>query len=892
MKNVHIISHSHWDREWYMPFEYHRAYLVKLIDDCLELFEKDPDFKCFHLDGHTALIEDYLEIRPQNGEKIAKYVSEGRFGVGPWYVLQDEFLTSGEANIRNLLVGTDIAKKLGRLTRVGYFPDAFGNAGQMPQILSQAGMRGIAFGRGVKAIGADNEVFEDSEYASRYSEIYWQSPDGTKLPSVVFMNWYSNGMEIPTENVEEYWERTLENVERYASTDELLLMNGCDHQPVQKDLSEAIKKAKEKYPDYNFIHSNFNDYIDACIKNMPKDMRPVVGELIGQDTDGWYNLTNTCSANVDLKIMNRKCELLLEAVAEPLSVMASTVGCEYPHDMLLYSWKTLMKNHPHDSICGCSCDEVNAEMKTRFDKSRQSAEIIIKNNLEYISRHIDITGFEGYDATFAVFNTMSAKRSRVVDCEVDVRRHYCANGREMHEKLKEFAETLYKGEYILVDENGQEICCSISDIREAFDYDLPEQKFRKPYVAERLCVSFLAEDVPSMGYKVYGLKKTDKVKAKPQYTENVLENKYLKATINSDGTVDLFHKETGKIYRELLRFEDTGDTGHEYTYVPTVGESILSGDRPAKIELTKNEEYVTEYKVTVEMEIPESGDEATKRASTHHYPIFEREESGRSDKLVTLTVTSYISLAKDGKRLDVKTEVTNNAKDHRLRVLFPTGLDATTHKAESVFESVKRNNDHKATWEYPSGCEHQQGFVTMCDQKGGLSVANIGLYEYETVGNTIAVTLLRAVGELGDWGVFPTELSQVQKELTFEYSIVPFKDEDGIYRELSEFQYPMISTQVFESAEKTLEKEILCWSGNGIKQTAFKKKMGGNDIIARWTNYTHKPQVLTVSKTSVIDNLYRSNVAEEELEALKCDGEKWEITLKPYEILTLGTKKA
>jgi len=889
MKNVHVISHSHWDREWYMPFEYHRSYLVELIDNCIQLFETDPDFLGFHLDGHTALVEDYLEIRPQNAEKIEKLVKAGKFSVGPWYVLQDEFLTSGEANVRNLLVGMDIAKKLGKITRVGYFPDAFGNVGQMPQILSQAGMHGIAFGRGVKAIGLDNEILAESEYASKYSEIFWQSPDGTKLPTVVFMNWYSNGMEIPTENIEEYWDRTLKNVEQYASTDELLLMNGCDHQPVQKNLSEALKMAREKYPDYNFIHSNFNDYMEKCRDAMPKDMKPVVGELIGQDTDGWFSLVNTCSSNVDLKIANRKGELILEAVAEPLSVMASTLGEEYPHDMLLYSWKTLMKNHPHDSICGCSCDEVNAEMKIRFDKSRQAAEMVIRKDLEIIKEHIDVSGFSGFDATFAVLNTMSGRRNRLVECDIDVKRLYCRNMKQLHETIRDYK--VYDGEYELVDESGKVISCTVTNRRGQFDYDLPEQSFRKPYIAERVTISFLAEDVPSLGYKVYGLRKTVKFGENPiPLKENVLENKYIKATINSDGTINLVNKKTGREYKEILRFEDTGDMGHEYTYIPTEGTPILSGNTLAKIELIRNEEFAVEYKVTVEMEIPEEGDEAVKKAQTNLMPIKER-IGGRSDNTVTLEIVSYITLAKDSKRLDIKTTLTNTAKDHRLRVLFPTGLSTKTHRAESVFEAAKRNNAHKSGWTYPSGCEHQQGFVTMCDGLDGLAVCNTGLYEYETMDNTIAVTLLRAVGELGDWGVFPTELSQVQKELTFEYSVVAFEKEEDIISELAEFQYPMPTVQVFSYSGKKLTNEILSWSGKGLKQTAIKQKMGGDDIIARWTNYTDKEQVLTIQKSAVICNLYRSNIVEEKLETLKDDGEKWQITVKPYEILTLGTEK-
>ena len=94
---VHIISHSHWDREWYLPFEKHRVKLIELMDNAMELFEKDERYRNFHLDGQTIVLDDYLEIRPENREKLKKYVQEGRFHVGPWYILQDEFLTSGEA---------------------------------------------------------------------------------------------------------------------------------------------------------------------------------------------------------------------------------------------------------------------------------------------------------------------------------------------------------------------------------------------------------------------------------------------------------------------------------------------------------------------------------------------------------------------------------------------------------------------------------------------------------------------------------------------------------------------------------------------------------------------------------------------------------------------------
>jgi len=159
-KTVHIISHSHWDREWYRAFERHRMKLIDLIDESMDLFDQDSGFQNFH--------------------------------AGPWYILQDEFLTSPESNIRNLLIGMQEAEEFGKACKIGYFPDAFGNAGQMPQILKQAGMEAIVFGRGVKPVGFDNMAL-GGEYESFYSEMMWESPDGSSLPGLLKLQqsvWY------------------------------------------------------------------------------------------------------------------------------------------------------------------------------------------------------------------------------------------------------------------------------------------------------------------------------------------------------------------------------------------------------------------------------------------------------------------------------------------------------------------------------------------------------------------------------------------------------------------------------------------------------------------------------------------------------------------------------
>ena len=226
-------------------------------------------------------------MRPEKREQVEKCVREGKIQTGPWYILQDEFLTSGEACVRNLQVGMQEAARYGAIGNVGYFPDAFGNAGQMPQVLKQAGMDAVVFGRGVKPIGPNNEV-TGGQYESTYSEMMWASPDGTKLPGILFANWYNNGVEVPVDEAEAkvYWDKKLADARRFAATHQLLMMNGCDHQPLQKDITEAIRVARKLYPDIEFIHSDFKTYVKAMEKEISENFSTVKGELTSQETDG------------------------------------------------------------------------------------------------------------------------------------------------------------------------------------------------------------------------------------------------------------------------------------------------------------------------------------------------------------------------------------------------------------------------------------------------------------------------------------------------------------------------------------------------------------------------------------------------------------------------------
>ncbi len=907
---VHIISHSHWDREWYMAFEKHRMKLVELIDETMKLFAEDASFRSFHLDGQTIVLDDYLEIKPENRGKLEKYVREGRFQAGPWYILQDEFLTSGEANVRNLLTGMREAEKFGKVCRIGYFPDAFGNAGQMPQLLKQAGMKAVVFGRGVKPVGFDNKLVEGGEYESAYSEMNWESPDGSSLLGILFANWYNNGAEIPTdpEKAKAFWDERLTKARAFAGTRQLLFMNGCDHQPVQRDLSEAIKVAESLYPDIEFVHSDFESYVEAVASELEDKITTVQGELTSQETDGLWTLVNTASSRVDLKQRNRACETALELEAEPLSVMAYLCGRAYPKELLCYGWKKLLQNHPHDSICCCSVDEVHAEMKTRFDKSLQVAESISGESLQAVAGQIDTSCF-GQDAgqsVFAVFNSTAFERTGMVSAQLN----YIRSDKRILTEGYEEVDQIAIPALALFDAEGNPVAARIEDMGSWFGYDLPDDRFRQPYMARKLKVTFEAKQVPAFGYRAYVLReKEEEAEQFPREKHSmaygfdkadvgcpVLENDYLRVEINEDGSYTLTEKSHGRRYSNMGYYEDTGDIGNEYVYVQDGRkETVVTKGGKAEVVLEEDSPFRAVCRIEHCMEVPKGAEGLLCEEQIRCVEVYQR-KAGRSQSKTALHITTRLILEKSAKGLKVETAITNTAKNHRVRVILPTGLAAESHYADTLFDVVKRPNRRPKTWKNPSGCDRQHNFAAISDGEDGILAANIGLYEYEILpgqDNAIALTLLRAVGEMGDWGYFPTPDAQMQGSHTLSYCIIPFRGQEWTkaFQAARQFQTELKSCQIQPGAAGKLPPvhSFFSWKGEGLNLTGMKQKEDSEDIIVRYVNSTEEPVVLYVEHRDWMKTAYRSNVVEENLGALT-EGEdgSYQVTVRPHEILSVG----
>lgn len=888
-KEVYIISHSHWDREWYMAYEQHHMRLIELIDDLLELFEVDPSFNSFHLDGQTIILDDYLQVRPEKRQAIQQAINEGKLRIGPFYILQDDFLISSESNVRNMLIGMEESRKWGTPVMLGYFPDTFGNMGQTPQLMKQAGISAAAFGRGVKPIGFDNQVLEAENYSSQYSEMWWKGPDQTAIFGLLFANWYSNGNEIPVEKEAAlaFWKQKLADAEQYASTNHLLMMNGVDHQPVQKDISKAIHLANELFPDYEFIHSNFTDYLEAVQKDVPEDLGSVEGELTSQETDGWYTLANTASARVYLKQWNTKVQRQLENITEPLATMAYEVSGNYPHDQLDYAWKTLMQNHPHDSICGCSVDSVHREMIPRFEKADEVGKYLAQDSLEQLTAAIDTTGFPKDSFPFVIVNTAGMDKTGEAEITIELERKRFAEG--IPEQLYQELENLPKRKYHVETKSGATIPAILSEETVQFGYDLPKDRFRVPYMARMIKVTLPLENMPAFSWETFALvegeAKAEEKETMIHQSGRIIENGPLHLTIEKNGTITMEDRKNKRKLNNLHIFEDIGDIGNEYIFKqPFCDQPILSSNKEnSEVKVLVDTPEIAKISILQEMEIPVSADERLEKEQ-QMVVEFRYRKAERSKEKRILQIKTIMTIRKDSKKIDFETTLDNQMKDHRLRVLFPTKLHVEHHEADSIFEVVKRPNHVSKSWENPTNPQHQQAFVNIHDEEYGVTVGNFGLNEYEvTEDGQIAVTLLRSVGELGDWGYFPTPEAQCLGEHRFNYSIELHGPEEKFSTYLHAYaaQIPF-STQQIKHHEGTLisKQQYLTIKSETFAITALKRSKFSDKVVVRGFNMSSHLEKLEITKDNgktVILNLLEEPTKQAVVPIIQ-----------PYEIRTIG----
>jgi mannosylglycerate hydrolase len=439
MSTIHLVSHTHWDREWYLTFQQFRLKLVHLIDSLLDILENDPEYDYYLLDGQAILLEDYLQIRPNREGDLVRFIKNGRLLIGPWYISPDEFLLSPESHVRNLLEGNRLCLKYGAKMSVGYLPDTFGHIGQMPQILQGFRIDSACMWRGI----SDQPL-----------ELDWRSPDGSSVLLSYLRESYGNAANLSTDDPARFINEVQElnaSLLPFSITGQILLMHGIDHMEPSKNLSSAIHAYHQQSLKDELRFSSLPLYFDAlrsCISASGIKPSIISGEL--RSPKSAPLLPNVLSTRIWLKQYNYACENELTKWVEPLSVWAylldsfssgqlsdhSNNNHPYLSDQqaaIRSAWKLLMHCHPHDSICGTSIDQVNKEMQVRFDQVDQISQELIAQNLQRICNHVNTTfphlagdKNRGQDILSAilVFNPNDQPQSGLIDLNITLADHY------------------------------------------------------------------------------------------------------------------------------------------------------------------------------------------------------------------------------------------------------------------------------------------------------------------------------------------------------------------------------------------------------------------------------------------------------------------------------------
>jgi len=889
---LHAVTMTHWDREWYMDFQKTRLKLVHLIDGLLDILEGDPSFHSFMMDGQTLPLTDYLAVRPQNRERLTRHIRAGRILIGPWYILPDEILITGETHIRNYLLGSRVAADFGaEKMQVGYLPDSFGHPSQMPQILSGLGMDTIVFWRG-------------STPETDRSEFFWRAPDGTKVLTILMPDGYGTGAELSDDpdataaRLDQY----IENFHKYATTEHIYLSNGGDHLEPPPYLSKVLREAGGRMKNGSVRHTALPAFIRTLRRSLGDGLKEVSGELCGASRS--ILLLSTLSTRTYLKQANHDAARLLENELEPMFALAALDGHAYPRDELTLAWKYLMENQPHDSICGCSIDAVHEDMLFRFRQVREIGGALYQQAKAHYLR-IDTSSIPG-GAALAVFNAAGSARTDYVEATVDFDARPTmmldfsrtdAAGRYPRPCVDNSAEALREAPTgVRVFDGERELPAVLIEAKVSNYMDLGYRRFPHQYNVNRCAIGFVAEDVPAMGYKtlriepVYG-GKAPEAAGGPAF----IENGFFK--VEPDlvlGAITVTDKRSGRVLKGLGRLSDGGDCGDEYTYCPPDRDRIAF---PAPETLSARVVEKSAARQVLEI------------SGVMRLPVgLHNRSEARSPEEAECPFAIRATLHPGVRRIDIKTTFENRAEWHRLRALFPAGVRADAHWSAGAFTVDRRPmvpapdpNAREICLTHP-----QKDFCSLDDGAFGLTVANRGLCEYEGYddgdASELAVTLLRCTGvisqrviktrdEAGGWHEAAPG-AQCPGTWDFEYSVIPHEGDwakSRAYLEARSYNLPMPALQLpaGQPGDLPASRGAIRLNHPALLVSAFKQCEFEDALILRFYNTAPEAVDAEVAFDFPFEAVRRANLREDTTGAVDMRGRAARLRVGPFEIVTL-----
>lgn len=875
-----MVCHTHWDREWYFTREVFRTKLVRLIDGLLEILDSQPEYVSFMLDGQTIVLEDYLEIRPKNRERLMDAVKKGRIVCGPWYVLPDELLVSGEAHIRNALTGANVLEGWGRKMKIAYLPDSFGHPAQMPQIVKGLGMEAMFFWR-----GAPGKL--------KSTEFYWESPCGGEGILCVHMpNGYGNcgnlssDMEITKGRVE----NLLRCLGEGSTVSTVLLMNGSDHITAQENIVPIVKELNRLLPEDEIRLGTLEDFLEEVKKELGS-VPALEGELCSGERS--MLLGGTLSSRMELKQENHRVQKKMERYLEPMlageKLLGSTRNSRGFRD---YLWKKILENHPHDSICGCSIDEVHREMKTRFACVGQLQDRLLLDAAQSLSSGNRESGAEDTETLF-LFEPSQDGLPSWIETEVCMDRrlvqavNFTTSIIEDYEAQVEHPPIPENLE--ITDETGRRIPFVLLEAKKDYETLYQDHTMPEIYKVNRMRLGLLLPGFAPGFHTLSVRRAAGRADTSRAVSENLISNEFYEITAR-DGAFDVLDKRTGRIYRGVARLLDGGDAGDEYTY------SWPEKDRIAALDGEKTESEV--------VRLGDTGAALTIKGILKLPEGLTQDRKERSGRLVQNEVSIRAELHPGIPRIDFTVELDNHAKDHRLQVHLPSGIRTEESQAYHTFAVVSRPVEEEIpkTWlEYPQTTHPHHGFVSLEDGNGGLCAGAEGLPEFEAVqgeeDTCLRFTLLRCVGWLsrtdlltrkgnGGWTIETPE-AQCQGRYRFRFCASYYS---GTWRETEGFGFTEKFLHPAWTAPGAVSEnplEFLKALPKDIRLSALKEAEDGRGILLRLYSVAKEERRVELALPEGVAQAEETNLAEEFCCGLSVEEGRISFCMKPSQIRTI-----
>lgn len=738
MKKIHVVAHTHWDREWYfsdneafIQFSYHMDEVIYALEN--------GELDYYYLDGQLSILDDYLKVYPNQETKIKELVEGNKLFIGPWYTQMDEFVVAGESVVKNLQIGIDMSKRLGGHTALGYLPDSFGQGKDMPKIYNGFGIENAVFWRGMP-----NEVTKSREF-------YWTAEDGSKVLTINIRNGYYAGVALVEGEI--YQKKAiLDIVSEDSATTNITLPVGGDQRAVDRNLKAIIEEANKEFAEeYQIEESNY-PHIFNLLKKEATDLPTVQGEFMSGSVSKIHR--SIYSSRYDLKKINDTIENRLIFQLEPLMLMADDLGIPFKRELMDYTWKLILKNHAHDSIGGCNTDKTNEMIMARYKEADQ----LSYSTVDYLVRKIaeSIEGIQEND--LVLFNTLPYRRTEPYTLEVSTKKT----------TIKLFDDQRHEIPFQLI---STEKVYAGEVRRSESDYD--EAKY---YYIHK--ISFINE-LPALSYQIVSVEEQDEsaTQEKPVAPEEtMIENAAYKITF-SNGQFSILAKEQGITYKNCLHVEESGDEGDTYDYSPAYFDSIHHLFFETAEVAIQSGKFLSTMSVTGSWFVPK--DLAARKAQ-------------KVDTEIEYTLT--LSLKNDSKRVDMKLSVNNQALDHRMRLVVKTPVKSQVSYADTLFGIVERNNNdpHIHDWrelgwkEEPTEIYPMIHYANTHDLETSWTVMSKGIKEYQVIDSDMYITLFRGVGFLGrpellrrpgdasgnQFRYIPTPDSQLLGSLEMELSLI------------------------------------------------------------------------------------------------------------------------